>query len=136
MTSPNDNTLNNLWPIPAAMHQYLDNWEQYAAELQRRLDVQRASSAATEAALAEKIGSLRQEMVDNERPLLEQISSLEQTRLTLQLDNDTLRKEMNTAVDLLHAALDNTGKRLPLQTLINDAVLLIEEAKKQIRESL
>lgn len=139
MTQPfasTDAAQNQLWPIPKVMHQNLDQWVSYTVDLEHRLESARAAATRMELSLTEKIGALRAEMVAIEQPLLQQIAAQEQTMLTLRLDNEALRKELDAATELLATVLEVAGKRPPLQTLINDTVVLVEEAKKQIRETL
>lgn len=125
-----------LWPVPDQMKIYLDNWVAYCKELEERIKTLQEARQTSERALTERISQLRTELTATEQPLLQQISSLETSQLQLRADNDSLRAEMDTAVGLLAQALEIKGTRLALLTLANEAVILIEEAKKQLRESL
>lgn len=127
---------NQLWPIPAQMHQYLENWQAYATELERQIEQLKKSQRESEAVLTDRISKLRKDMDALEKPLLEQISELEKSNVQLRLDNDAIHKELNAAAKVLAAALEITGKPLPLLTMVNDAVILVEESKEQFRASL
>lgn len=127
---------NQLWPIPAAMHQNLDNWVSYTRELETRLDTLTKAHQKAEANFTQRIAQLRRELEETEKPLLDRIMELEGANTQLKLSNDSLRQEMDNAVRLLSTAVEATGKPLPLVTLVNDAIMLVEQAKEQLRESL
>jgi len=126
-----------LWPVPDQMKQYLDNWVTYTQELEKNVQLLKAASKTREEALSERIGTLHADLAAMERPLRERIGVLEAERLTLRVENESLRNELEAAIRLLATALEVAGNpRLSLLSLINDAVLLVEEAKKQVRETL
>lgn len=136
MSSPTGAVRGQLWPTRAQMEQYLANWERHVEDQRAEIETIKAASARSEKVLSDHVSSLRLELAATERPLLEKISGLEAQLTELVADNKTVRNELDAAVTLLATALEVTGTRHSLLALINEAVLLIDEAKKQVRESL
>lgn len=127
----------SLWPVPDQMKQYLDNWVAYTRDLEDHIKLLQESSKKREESLTERISALRAELTATETPLLEKIGQLQGEQVTLKAESTALRNELDAAVRLLAEALEITGNhRLSLLTLINDVVILVDESKKQLRESL
>lgn len=126
-----------LWPVPEQMKQYLDNWVTYTRELEQHIKLLQEGAEKRESVLTERITALRNELTATEAPLVEKVGALEAERVNLRAENAGLRNELDSAVRLLAAALEVTNtQRLSLLSLINDAVILVEESKKQFRRSL
>lgn len=125
-----------LWPTKAQMYQNLDSWEAHVRSLRDEIQLLKQTSATREKVLSDHVSSLRLELAATERPLLEKISGLEVHVLELQSENRGLRAELDQAVTLLAAGLEETGTRHSLLILVNNAILLIDESKKQLRETL
>lgn len=136
MTVPTSAVRGALWPTLDQMTQYLQNWVTYATELESRVTLLEEALQAREQVLTERINSLHAELGATEKPLLEKISNLEAAIPTAKAEILSLRNELDAATRLLATALEVTGPRLSLQSLINEAVILISEAKDQLRESL
>lgn len=126
-----------IWPDPAAMHNYIDQW--YAA-YKRIADVLESERKLHEAQIADyvrQISELRSEIETHMIPLKTQISEQATVNRKLQSQLDALHSENNAVIQRLASILEVVPTRVTtLDSLVNNIVVLVDESKRQFRETI
>lgn len=135
MTDP---TVQRLWPEPEQMHTYIDRWRSYIEELENRYQVEAAGHAVTRSTLTSEATQLKAKLDVVDAPYQEQIRNLEAQIAAQAIRVGHLEKDNNDAVQRLALMLETSPsvKGVTLQGLISQAILFIEETKRQFRSTL
>lgn len=128
----------NLYPIPAQVKGYLDNWVRYVEELEARIPVLEQAYSNLEQSSSAEIAKLRIEVAQIAAPLHQEIARLEERLRASEQYSMDLAGERNAAIERLAPALEIDLKTpgLTVLGLINEALVLIDETKKMFRENL
>lgn len=127
-----------LWPEPALMHSNLDRWVSFIKDLENRYATEVASHAVTKSSLSDQVTRLKSELETQTVPYVNQIRELEGRLAAQQVRIDYQDTEIKEALIRLAKAMEvhPETKGLTLMGIIDQALLLIDEARRQFRDSL
>lgn len=126
-----------LWPEPVHMKSYLDSWIKYVEELEARLARETQWHNETTAQAATTIKELRTKIDTMEAPYKDEIERLGHQLVELQATIDLLKQGEQDTIERLARVLELTSTRgVSRLSVISQAIVLAEEAKKIIRGNL
>jgi uncharacterized coiled-coil protein SlyX len=128
----------NLYPVPEQVKGYLDNWVRYVDELEARIPVLERAHSNLEQTSSAEIAKLRTELSQIAEPLHQRIAQLEEKLRASERYAMDLASERATAIERLAPALEINANTpgLTILSLINEALVLVDESKKMVREHL
>lgn len=127
-----------LWPVPEQLKGYLDSWAKYVAELEAQVAALERVNRDLEASYVNEVTELKQELSQLEAPLNREITQLRHYVQDAEQRCSALIAERQTVLERLALLLEisATTPGLTVLGLVNEATILVEETKKQFRESL
>jgi hypothetical protein len=127
-----------IFPEPPQMHLYLDKWRDQIYELAKLLETERVQHEAELAGLKLEIVRLEQQLGTLTTPFEAEIMALKSDIKVLNLRVRDAERETKSALERLAPAVQMvaTAKDVTLDSVIGQVLMLLDEAKKQFRESL
>lgn len=127
-----------IFPEPPQMHLYLDKWRDQIYELAKLLETERVQHEAELAGLKLEIVRLEQQLGTLTTPFEAEIMALKSDIKVLNLRVRDAERQTKSALERLAPAVQMvaTAKDVTLDSVIGQVLMLLDEAKKQFRESL
>lgn len=128
----------NLWPPLDQMKQFLEGWEQTAVDQNARIVELTNQYAVRVAELEQQIANYKVQASESERPLRQLIIKLETENVHLSAEKEKLSQTVSEVTTMLAKVLE-TNINVPgvtIETLLRDAVLLVESSKRTFRRNL
>lgn len=127
-----------LWPTQNQMKDFIDKWATAFAELDAAYQTLQREHTVRVLNLEQQINTLRIEASNAEAPLRQRIALQDAKIQTLTDTTERQQGIIDDAVRQLGRLLEtNTALAgVTLQTLLSDAIILVEETKRQFQNSL
>lgn len=127
-----------LWPEPGQMHAYLDRWHAYLEAAEARLDEEIKAHQEDVKRYVGMVDELEHRLRTQAAPLESAIAGLNQELAHARNHIAALERVQQDSLERLAAILETSpnARGATLTAMVGNAVLVIEESKKMIRENL
>ena len=134
MTQPQQ----QLWPELAQMHHYVDQWFTYIEHLEKQLATVRDARRDDNLRNNQTINELEHQLASLREPLERQIVGLNQELAHANNELLALKQVMNEQMERLALVLEINPKArgVTLTSMVNQALLVVDQSKQMIRENL